>query len=251
MTFRSLDRSSMLSATADLAGAIPARHRVSSANRFPIPAMRCWSRSTAFTEASDVNTDRNRSAEIESASGPSRDSSGSSSTPPRRRGSRSTMDPPSAKRRPNRSHELRSRSLEYSNRSIAADPSTSKRPVIPNRNPSTAPVERSPSRSFPIRRTFVISTSIRALRSCSGVVAPLQNQVSLASTSTIRRRHARSAIRRYASTSIISGTKRMYRHRPSIQQGPAGVTWKSGVTSQSRGHMQKRGVTTKVRSLCR
>ena len=80
-------------------------------------------------------------------------SSGSSSTPPSRRGSRSRMAPPSAKSTPNRSHRGSLRSLEYSSRSIAARPSTSRRPVMPNRRPSVGPSATSSSSSLPMRRS--------------------------------------------------------------------------------------------------
>ena len=78
-------------------GESPARHSTSSAMRFPTPATRDWSSSRAFTGADDPSSAAARpAAPIEAASGPRPDRSGSSDTPPRRRGSCTTIRPPSA-----------------------------------------------------------------------------------------------------------------------------------------------------------
>ena len=75
--------SASASSSAGRAGSIPARHRISSHNRLPSPATRDWSMMTAFTGARLLATIARSCASVRSnASGPSRSSSGSSSTAP-------------------------------------------------------------------------------------------------------------------------------------------------------------------------
>ena len=74
------------------AGSMPARQSASSQSRLPRPAMRDWSMITAFTGARLLARIARSCARVRSkASGPRRSSSGSSSTAPRRRGSRRYM----------------------------------------------------------------------------------------------------------------------------------------------------------------
>ena len=73
--------------------------------RLPTPARRDWSISRAFSGAVPVPKAARKPAGVSpTASGPSRDSSASSSTRPRRRGSRMRRSPPSSKRTAKRSH---------------------------------------------------------------------------------------------------------------------------------------------------
>jgi hypothetical protein len=74
------------------------------------------------------------------ASGPRRSSSGSSSTPPRRRGSLIQSAPPSAKRSANRTQASSSRRLTCRSASMAAVPSSTRRPVMPKRRPQDGTV---------------------------------------------------------------------------------------------------------------
>ncbi len=194
------------------AGSTPARNRTSSVSRLPSPAIRDWSISTALTGAwLRPSRSRTYGSRTDAASGPSRSSSGSNSTAPRRRGSRRNNVPPSTKWSPNRRQAGLSPLAAYSNGSPAAVPSIRTRPLIPRCMASTGPPTFGPvvsiRSSFPRRRAAVSRTPGRIERTARGVSPRLRNQASGAWTFAISRSSARSPIRaRAASASSISGT---------------------------------------------
>jgi len=199
------------------AGDTLARHRISSASRFPTPAIADWSSSRALTATEPrVISSRNSARVTSAASGPSASMSGFSRTRPSRRLSNSARLPPSAKLRVKRSHSgLRGcASRRRGSPAPAARPSaavTTIRPPMPRWMPrSGPPSEVSHHIALPRRRAPVSSLPISAARSSPGECGRHTN-VSLSSTSAMRRCSASSAIRlRAVSTSGSSGTLSLY-----------------------------------------
>ena len=138
------------------------------------------------------------------ASGPSLVRSGSSSTPPNRRGSFIAIWPPSAKWATNRFQAGSSRLEEYSNSAITGCSSIIKMPVMPNRSPTVAPTV-SISMSFPTRPNDSIVAPSSAVRNVSGST-PLIYQSSGVSIDDTVRPISGAAPRRYISISSSSGT---------------------------------------------
>ena len=98
---------------------------------------RDWSMSTALIGARLFATwARSAGSRSENASGPSRSSSGSSSTAPSRRGSRRYSEPPSANVTPKRCQAALSRCSRSSSGSPAASSSIRTRPLMPRCRPS-------------------------------------------------------------------------------------------------------------------
>ena len=143
-----LDISGPVKESARRCGARPARHKTSSTKRLPNPATHDWSRSN------DLMARRRRSHKavssvipIVDASMPRRDISGSSSTDPSRRWSR-TVTTESPMVNVNRFHAGFWQEEAYSNCWIGPCPSMNNIPVIPKRRPNI-PSSISSSRSFP------------------------------------------------------------------------------------------------------
>jgi hypothetical protein len=199
-----------------VAGEILACHKISSASRFPIPAILDWSSRRALTAIVPlVIRARNCAGVTSAASGPSAPISGLSRMRPSRRLSNSAIRPPSANSSVNRSHAALRGCASRSGGSppSATQPSaevTMMRPLMPRWMPRSGPGEPSaPEVSHHMvlpRRCAAVSTRpVSAARSSPGECGR-QTNVSASSTPTIRRPRARSAIsRRAVSTSGISG----------------------------------------------
>jgi len=137
-----------------LRGSRPALHRISSHNKLPSPEIFCWLSKRALRVALLFLSDTPSCwREILAASGPNFVSSGCSSMLPKPLGSTIANSLPCAKFMTNRMWFRWTFGVVYSNRSIGVSPSTTRRPVIPNRKPRELSPMSSMS-SFPLRRTW-------------------------------------------------------------------------------------------------
>ena len=166
------------------AGSSPARHRISSASRLPIPATWLWSSSHALSGRPAARRGRRGgpAAVTASASVPRCAVSGSSCTPPRRRGSTSSQ----RRRRRRSAGRSGSRPGRRGRSSTRAARSGRCRRRAGDRSSRTGGRGSGPSvsssSSLPMRRVPVTVRPVSVARSARAVVPPLRYQSSGAST---------------------------------------------------------------------